>query len=58
MVAEDDLVVKHTWMRLSTEDPHGLAMVHIFRFENGQIAELWDLARPVPEDSPNENGMF
>jgi hypothetical protein len=22
------------------------------------IAELWDLGQPVPEDSPNEYGMF
>ena len=36
----------------------GFAVVHIFRFAGGRIAELWDLAQQVPEDSANENGMF
>ncbi len=36
----------------------GAAVVHIFRFENGRVAELWDLGQAIPEDSPNENGMF
>lgn len=34
------------------------AVVHIARFENGLIAELWDLGQEVPKDSPNELGMF
>ena len=36
----------------------GGAVVHIFRFEGGRIAELWDVGQAVPEDSINENGMF
>jgi len=36
----------------------GAAVVHIFRFENGNIVELWDLGQPVPEESPNQYGMF
>ena len=36
----------------------GTGKVHIFRFEQGRIAELWDLAQPISTDSPNENGMF
>ena len=36
----------------------GFALVHIFRFEGDRIAELWDLAQPIPQDSPNEHGMF
>jgi hypothetical protein len=23
-----------------------------------RVAELWDVAGPVPEDSPNQNGTF
>lgn len=34
------------------------AVVHIARFEDGKIAELWDLAQEVPKDSPNALGMF
>lgn len=36
----------------------GAAVVHIFRFHEGKIVEMWDVSQPVPEDSPNENGMF
>jgi hypothetical protein len=28
------------------------------QFEDGLIAELWGIGQPVPEESPNENGMF
>jgi len=36
----------------------GIAVVHIFRFENSKIVELWDVGQEIPQDSPNENGMF
>jgi len=39
-------------------DDRGAAVVHIFRFEENRIAELWDIGQPVPADSINENGMF
>jgi predicted SnoaL-like aldol condensation-catalyzing enzyme len=36
----------------------GFAVAHIFRFEDGRIAELWDLAQEIPENMANELGMF
>jgi len=36
----------------------GYALMHLFRFENGRIAELWDVAQEIPADSPNANGPF
>jgi len=39
-------------------DDRGAAVVHLFRFEDGMIVELWDVAQAVPEKSDNENGMF
>ena len=36
----------------------GTAAVHIFRFQGDRVIELWDVGQPVPENSPNENGMF
>jgi predicted SnoaL-like aldol condensation-catalyzing enzyme len=36
----------------------GVAVVHIFRFQGDRIAELWDIGQPVPQDSPNQAGMF
>ncbi len=39
---------------------HGLeiAVVHLFRFENQRIAELWDIVQVAPERIVNPNGMF
>jgi predicted SnoaL-like aldol condensation-catalyzing enzyme len=39
-------------------DDRGSAVVHIFRFKDNRIVELWDIGQTVPEDSINENGMF
>ena len=36
----------------------GSAVVHLFRFDRGRIAELWDVGQAVPAESANENGMF
>jgi len=41
-----------------TPGENGAAVVHIFRFTGGKIAELWDVGQAVPDDSPNEYGMF
>lgn len=57
VVAEDDTVVVHSHFKQDPDD-RGAAVVHIFRFEGDRIAELWDFGQPVPEDMPNEDGMF
>ena len=41
-----------------TPGDRGYALMHLFRFENGRIAELWDVAQEIPADSPNANGPF
>jgi predicted SnoaL-like aldol condensation-catalyzing enzyme len=57
-VLEDaNYVVVHSHIRQNAQDRGGAA-VHIFRFENDRIAELWDVGQAVPADSPNEHGMF
>jgi predicted SnoaL-like aldol condensation-catalyzing enzyme len=56
-IAEGDFVVVHSHVRQRPGDP-GAVVVHIFRFENGRIAELWDVGQPVQEKSPNQFGMF
>ena len=54
---EDDLVAVHSRVTHSADTPE-IAVVHIFRFEKGRIAELWDIGMEAAKDSPNENGMF
>ncbi len=56
-VGEGELVVLHSHLQRKPGDP-GIAVVHIFRFEKGRIVELWDLGQPIPENSPNQYGMF
>jgi predicted SnoaL-like aldol condensation-catalyzing enzyme len=57
VIAEGDCVATHSHVQQKPGDLGG-AVVHIFRFENGKIVELWDLGQPVPEESPNQYGMF
>lgn len=52
-----NLVATYSHVQQSPEDRGG-AVVHIFRFEGDHIVEMWDIGQAVPEDSPNENGMF
>lgn len=57
VIAEGDLVAVHSHVRQNPGDRGG-AVVHIFRFENGRIVELWDVGQPIPEESPNQYGAF
>jgi len=54
---DGDLVAVHSHFRENTEDL-GWAVMHILRFEEGKIVELWDISQVVPKNMPNENGMF
>ncbi|MFF2445511.1 nuclear transport factor 2 family protein [Neobacillus sp. NPDC058068] len=56
-IQEKDTVAVHSHVKQNPEDLGG-AVVHIFRFQNNQIVELWDIGQPIPENSPNENSMF
>jgi predicted SnoaL-like aldol condensation-catalyzing enzyme len=54
---DGNLVATHSHVRQKLGDP-GAAVVHVFRFEDDKIAELWDLGQPVPLETVNENGIF
>ncbi|HEY6009605.1 MAG TPA: nuclear transport factor 2 family protein [Geobacteraceae bacterium] len=54
---DGDLAAVHSRVRQHPGDL-GAALVHIFRFEGNSIVELWDIGQAVPEDSPNEHGLF
>jgi predicted SnoaL-like aldol condensation-catalyzing enzyme len=55
-IEEGDLVAVHSRVRRSSGEE--IAVVHVFRFEDDKVAELWDIGAPVPTDSPNQYGMF
>jgi predicted SnoaL-like aldol condensation-catalyzing enzyme len=54
---DGEFVAVHSRLRHSPEE-RDMAVVHIFRFADGRIAEFWDIAQVAPEDAANENGMF
>jgi len=57
VIAEGELVAVHSHVQQKPGE-RGAAVVHIFRFENGRIVEIWDLGQPVLDESPNQFGMF
>lgn len=57
MLEEGCTVAVHSHVKQHPTDLGG-AVVHIFRFYENQIVEMWDIGQAIPEDSPNQNGMF
>jgi predicted SnoaL-like aldol condensation-catalyzing enzyme len=56
IIAEGDYVVLHVHSRRTPE--RQLAIIEIFRLEDGRIAEHWDVVQEIPETSLHPNGMF
>jgi predicted SnoaL-like aldol condensation-catalyzing enzyme len=57
VISEGDLVVVHS-NTVTTPGTRGAAVFDIFRFQDGKIAEHWDVSQNVPETSANGNDMF
>jgi predicted SnoaL-like aldol condensation-catalyzing enzyme len=55
--AEGDLVFLHVHVSPAPGE-RGVAIVEIFRVQNGKIVEHWDVIQPVPEKLVNANSMF
>ena len=55
--AEGDYVIVHDH---AVREPgsRGLAIVNIYKLENGKVVEHWDVIQPVPETAQNGNTMF
>jgi len=56
-LADGDMVILHVH---AVREPgeRGVAIVDIFRLENGKIVEHWDVVQPIPEKAANTNSMF
>ena len=57
VLGEGDLVAVHSHLVMKEGEP-GISVVHIFRFEDGKIIEMWDVGQSIPSDSPNRRGAF
>jgi predicted SnoaL-like aldol condensation-catalyzing enzyme len=54
---DGDYVIVHVHVTPVPGTP-GLAVVDIFRLQQGKIVEHWDVIQPVPESALNPNSMF
>ena len=57
LVAEGDLVTVHSHFVRQPGD-RGMAVMDIFRLEDGKLVEHWDVLQEVPEKAANPNTMF
>ncbi len=57
VVSEGEMVVVYSHLALEPGQT-GLVVVHMFRFKNGKIIELWDCGQPIPEPAVNSDGAF
>lgn len=55
--ADDDHVIVHVHVERWPRDP-GLAVVDIFRCEQDEIVEHWDVIQEIPVQSVPKNGVF
>ena len=54
---DGDYVILHVQIMNGVEAPN-IAVMDIFRVEDGKLMEHWDVASPVPEKAKNVNGVF
>ena len=57
VLGDGSMVAVHSHIVLKEGEP-GLSVVHIFRFEDGKIVEMWDIGQSIPLESPNRRGAF
>lgn len=54
---DGDLVAVHSRV-IQESSPNPISVVHIFRFADNRIVELWDNIMLQPKEMVNENGLF
>jgi predicted SnoaL-like aldol condensation-catalyzing enzyme len=57
VLADGDLVAIHSSIVMKPVEM-GISVVHIFRFNQGRIVEMWDIGQAIPADSLNLAGAF
>jgi len=55
VLADGDFVAVHSEARFGTDH---VAVLDLFRFEDGLAVEHWDVIQPIPTEMAHNNGMF
>ena len=55
VIAEGSIAAVHSRLLLGDKE---MAVVHIFKIEEGKITEMWDIGQEIPEELPNKDGAF
>lgn len=55
VLQDGNLVAVHSYIE---QGDHHIAVVHLCRFNNDMIEELWDVATVLPKDILNEHGVM
>lgn len=55
-ITEGDIVATYSKVKMHKDDL-GVLVVHIMRFKEDKIIEMWDVGQQILPDSPNENGV-
>ena len=57
IITDGNIVAYHSFIQQTLSET-GLVVVHILKFSDNKIIEMWDMHQPIPEIMINENGMF
>jgi predicted SnoaL-like aldol condensation-catalyzing enzyme len=57
VLADGKIVAVHSELVLA-RDGSNMRTVHLFRFEDDRVVELWDMGQELPVNSPNKDGAF
>ncbi len=57
VLGDGDMVAVHSHLKMNQNEA-GMVVVHILRFQDDKIVEMWDCGQAIPADSPNRDVAF
>jgi len=57
VLSDGELTAVHSHLSFKSGEI-GMIVVHLFRFKDGKIVEIWDCGQEIKANSPNKDGAF
>ena len=57
VLSDGEMVAVHSHLILNPGEA-GMIVVHLFRYKNKKIVEMWDCGQSIPADLLNDDGVF